>query len=91
MKGGNMKKEHKPRKGHRVTPPKQQYPPDWVPIKAPDNLEQMFQNWIDYAEPNASTLVGLVSGLLRPKPAHRREDQNHARQRRYLGESWQRN
>jgi hypothetical protein len=50
-----MKKEHKERKGRRVTQPsrrKEQHPADWVPIQVPPHFEQMYQNWVECEEPN---------------------------------------
>ena len=45
-----MKKPRKPGKSHLSSPEsssKQQYPPDWVPIQEPPNLEEMLLNWAE--------------------------------------------
>ena len=31
---------------------RRQYPKDWMAIKAPDNLDEMFENWANCEEPN---------------------------------------
>lgn len=50
-----MKKQGEKRKKSGrlpVSQHKQKYPPDWVPIQVPPNLEEMFQHWVDSDEPN---------------------------------------
>ena len=49
-----MKKEKKQMKRRRSpgSQRNQQYPPDWVPIQVPPNLDEMFQRWIDSDVPN---------------------------------------
>jgi len=50
-----MKKKGKETKSRHPagSRPKQQYPPDWVPIKVPENLEELYQRWVESDEPNA--------------------------------------
>ena len=50
-----MKKQQKQRKRARRSPisqSQQPYPPDWVPIQVPPNLDEMFLKWIESDEPS---------------------------------------
>jgi len=53
-------------KHRRPTPlqPTQEYPPDWVPIQVPSNLEEMFQNWAECDEPNVGWCL-MCNGPIR--------------------------
>jgi len=51
-----MKKQRTPKKVRRTENPVQsdkgQHPEGWVPINVPEDLEEMFQHWVDSEEPN---------------------------------------
>lgn len=74
-----MKKERKQTKSRSRSARslvKQQYPPDWVPIQVPPNLDEMFVKWIESDEPNigiclqCGELIRTEADLIPGTPFH---------------------